>query len=97
MRQELTPIQVEYVGRNSQTAQPIAPINIVVNTQPMASPVSGRSGLGVTLLSLVGAFFVGVVIYALVTGTPMTAALQQLQDSFTQWMTMAKEFIHANA
>lgn len=91
MRQELTPIQAEYVGRNSPTAQPIAPINIVVNAQP-ATTVSGRSGLSMTLLSFIGAFFIGIIIYSAVTGTPLSSALQQLESTANQWINSAKEY-----
>lgn len=91
MRQELTPVQVEYVGRNSPTTQSQAPINIVVNAQP-ATTVSGRSGLSMTLLSFIGAFFIGIIIYAAVTGTPLTGALQQLESTTSQWVNSAKEY-----
>ena len=91
MRQELTTIQAEYVGRNSPTAQSQSPINIVVNAQP-ATAVSGRSGLSVTLLSFIGAFFIGVILYSAVTGTPLTSALQQLESTASQWINSAKEY-----
>lgn len=91
MRQELTTTQAEYVGRNSPTAQSQAPINIVVNAQPTTA-VSGRSGLSVTLLSFVGAFFIGIIIYSAVTGTPLTGALQQLESTANQWINSAKEY-----
>ena len=91
MRQELTPIQAEYVGRNSLTTQSPAPINIVDNAQP-ATTVSGRSGLSMALLSFIGAFFIGVIIYAAVTGTPLTGALQQLESTASQWVDSAKEY-----
>lgn len=91
MRQELTPVQVEYVGRNSPTTQSQVPINIVVNTQP-ATTVSGRYGLSMTLLSFAGAFFIGVVLYSAVTGTPLASALQQLESTASQWFSSAKEY-----
>mgnify|MGYP005609972071 CR=1 FL=1 len=91
MRQELTPIQAEYVGR-SLTTQSQAPINIVVNAQP-ATAVSGRSGLSVTLLSFMGAFFIGIIIYSAVTGTPLAGALQQLENTASQWINNAKEYV----
>lgn len=94
MRQELTPIQAEYVGRNSPTAQSQAPINIVVNAQP-ATMVSGRSGLSMALLSFMGAFFIGIIIYSAVTGTPLTGALQQLESTAIQWINSAKDYAHA--
>lgn len=94
MRQELTPIQAEYVGRNSLTTQSQAPINIVVNAQPAtpATMVSGRSGLSMALLSFMGAFFIGIIIYSAVTGTPLTGALQQLESTANQWFNSAKEY-----
>lgn len=92
MRQELTPIQAEYVGRNSLTTQSQAPtVNIVVNAQP-ATAVSGRSGLIMALLSFVGAFFIGIIIYSVVTGTPLTGALQQLESTESKWFDSAKEY-----
>ena len=93
MRQELTPIQAEYVGRNSLTTQSQAPINIVINAQP-ATMVSGRSGLSMalTLLSFMGAFFIGIIIYSAVTGTPLTGALQQLESTAIQWINSVKEY-----
>lgn len=92
MRHELTPIQAEYVGRNSLTTQSQAPpINIVVNAQP-ATMVSGRSGLSMALLSFMGAFFIGIIIYSAVTGTPLTGALQQLESTANQWFNSAKEY-----
>ena len=94
MRQELTPIQAEYVGRNSLTTKSQAPINIVVNAQP-AAMVSGRSGLSMALLSFMGAFFIGIIIYSAVTGTPLTGALQQLESTAIQWINSAKDYAHA--
>ena len=92
MRHELTPIQAEYDGRNSLTTQSQAPINIVVNAQP-ATTVSGRSGLSMALLSFMGAFFIGIIIYSAVTGTPLTGALQQLENTASQWINSAKEYV----
>lgn len=90
MRQELSPLQAEYVRRNSLTTQSQAPINIVINAH--ATKVSGRSGLSMALLSFIGAFFIGIIIYSAVTGTPLTGALQQLESTASQWIDSAKEY-----
>lgn len=94
MRQELTPIQAEYVGRNSLTTQSQAPINIVVNAQPTTA-VSGRSGLSMTLLSAIGAFFIGVLVYSLITGTSLMESMQQLESVASQLIAKARSFIDA--
>ncbi len=90
MRQELTPIQAEYVGRNSLTTQSQAPIQLIVNVDK-GTTTQGRSGLGI--FGFIGAVATGIVVYSLVTGGSISTSLQQLESSASQWFDTAKEFV----